>query len=140
MYFVCFGYNQILNSAAFVIDDSENHTRLMQLEDAAKAAGKGKWGPQDELAAHVRDIKWTIEGKPQHFVETQKGKEIDGKLYFTFAFSCEVESLKKIGWHFNIISYHVGFTVHQVFTIMSFSYLLFCLPSTVRRSQTNILL
>jgi hypothetical protein len=47
------------------------------LEDAAKAAAKGKWGPADEIATHVRDIKWQLDN-PRHFVEANKGKEIEG--------------------------------------------------------------
>ncbi|CAH1187308.1 unnamed protein product [Phyllotreta striolata] len=49
-------------------------TRLMELEDAAKAAGKGKWGnaPSSE---HVRDIKWTIE-KPQELVDQLQFKPV----------------------------------------------------------------
>jgi len=49
------------------------------LEDAAKAGGKGKWGSAEELASHVRDIKWTIEN-PRQYVDANKNKEIDGKL------------------------------------------------------------
>jgi len=63
---------------------SENQAKLIQLEDAAKAAGKGKWGSPEELAAHVRDIKWQIDN-PRHFVEANKGKEIEGNL-------CEIVS------------------------------------------------
>ena len=47
------------------------------MEDAAKAAAKGKWGSPEELAAHVRDIKWQVDN-PRHFVEANKGKEIEG--------------------------------------------------------------
>lgn len=35
-------------------------TRLAELEDAAKAAGKGKWGSSPS-SEHVRDIKWSVE-------------------------------------------------------------------------------
>lgn len=55
----------------------DNQPKLIVLEDAAKAAGKGKWGPVDEIATHVRDIKWTVEN-PRHFVEANKNKEIEG--------------------------------------------------------------
>ncbi|XP_018333811.1 staphylococcal nuclease domain-containing protein 1 [Agrilus planipennis] len=46
---------------------------LQELEDAAKAAGKGKWG--GNAAEHVRDIKWSIE-KMRDFVDQQGGKPI----------------------------------------------------------------
>lgn len=54
------------------------------MEDAAKAAGKGKWGSAEELAAHVRDIKWTIES-PRQYVDANKNKEIEGKLNQAYA-------------------------------------------------------
>jgi staphylococcal nuclease domain-containing protein 1 len=57
----------------------DNQPKLIQLEDAAKAAGKGKWGSADELATHIRDIKWTIDN-PRHFVESNKNKEIDAVI------------------------------------------------------------
>lgn len=41
--------------------------RLIELEDAAKAAGKGKWASTGSQE-HVRDIKWTIDN-PRHFVD-----------------------------------------------------------------------
>jgi len=57
----------------------EGNLKLQQLEEAARGAGKGKWGTPEELAGHVRDIKWNIEN-PRHFVESNKSKEIDGVL------------------------------------------------------------
>ncbi|CAG0887351.1 unnamed protein product, partial [Darwinula stevensoni] len=48
--------------------------KLIELEDAAKAAGKGKWGPNSPTD-HVRDIKWTIEN-PRNFVDKMGGKPI----------------------------------------------------------------
>jgi len=59
---------------------SEGQTLLIQMEDAAKAAGKGKWGSPEEVANHVRDIKWQVENT-RHFVESNKNKEIDGMLH-----------------------------------------------------------
>ena len=56
-----------------------SESQLIQLEDAAKAAGKGKWGSPEETAVHVRDIKWQIDNT-RHFVESNKNKEIDGML------------------------------------------------------------
>ncbi|XP_059613411.1 staphylococcal nuclease domain-containing protein 1 [Phlebotomus argentipes] len=48
--------------------------KLVELEDAAKAAGKGKWG-NSPPAEHVRNIKWTQEN-PRNFVEHFHGKPI----------------------------------------------------------------
>ncbi|XP_026273804.1 staphylococcal nuclease domain-containing protein 1 [Frankliniella occidentalis] len=47
--------------------------RLVELEDAAKTAGKGKWGGNP--SEHVRDIKWTIEN-PMAFVDKMGHKPI----------------------------------------------------------------
>lgn len=48
-------------------------TRLIELEDAAKAANKGKWSGNS--AEHVRDIKWSIENM-RTFIDKQAGKPI----------------------------------------------------------------
>lgn len=64
---------------------SESQTLLIQMEDAAKAAGKGKWSLPEEAANHVRDIKWQVENI-RHFVESNKNKEIDGMLYILLYF------------------------------------------------------
>lgn len=56
-----------------------SESQLIQLEDAAKASGKGKWGSPEETAVHVRDIKWQVDNT-RHFVESNKNKEIDGVL------------------------------------------------------------
>ena len=61
---------------------SEGQQKLIMLEESAKAAGKGKWGPPEECALHVRDIKWTLEN-PRHFVDSHHGKPVDG-LYFLY--------------------------------------------------------
>ncbi|XP_012259145.2 staphylococcal nuclease domain-containing protein 1 [Athalia rosae] len=49
-------------------------TRLHELEDAAKAAGKGKWSgaPASE---HIRDIKWSVEN-PHNLVDKLAGKPV----------------------------------------------------------------
>lgn len=47
--------------------------RLIELEDAAKAASKGKWGGNP--SEHVREIKWTIEN-PMAFVDKMGQKPI----------------------------------------------------------------
>jgi len=62
---------------------SESQTSLIQLEDAAKAEGRGKWGLPEDLAAHVRDIKWQVDNT-RHFVESNKNKEIDGVFHILF--------------------------------------------------------
>ncbi|XP_055606182.1 staphylococcal nuclease domain-containing protein 1 [Uranotaenia lowii] len=51
-------------------------TRLIELEDAAKAARKGKWG-DSPVADHVRNITWTIEN-PKSFFDQNEGKLIKG--------------------------------------------------------------
>lgn len=59
-------------------DNARNPTpelqRLIELEEAAKAAGKGKWG-NDSSQDHVRNIKWTQENQ-RNFVEQSNGKPI----------------------------------------------------------------
>lgn len=46
---------------------SPDGEKFVSLEDAAKAAGKGKWGSSPP-SEHVRDIKWSIEN-PRPFVD-----------------------------------------------------------------------
>lgn len=57
----------------------------MQLEDAAKAAGKGKWAAEG-TNDHVRDVKWVVEN-PRNFVDSHHGKPIDGKFFCLFSLS-----------------------------------------------------
>lgn len=49
--------------------------RLLDLEEAAKTAGKGKWGsaPANE---HIRNIKWTQENQ-RSFVDQLAGKPVN---------------------------------------------------------------
>ncbi|CAH1799685.1 unnamed protein product [Owenia fusiformis] len=54
--------------------NDENQQRLCELEDAAKAAGKGRWGPDPQ--AHVRDVIWNLEN-PRHFVDSHHQKPVD---------------------------------------------------------------
>lgn len=49
-------------------------TRLQELEDAAKSAGKGKWGNGSSLE-HVRDIKWSVDNM-RAFVDRMESKPI----------------------------------------------------------------
>lgn len=60
---------------------SENHTKLIQLEEAAIAGKKGKWGPQETMSEHVRDIKWNLDNARQ-FADLHKNKEIEGLHLF----------------------------------------------------------
>lgn len=48
--------------------------RLLDLEDAAKAAGKGKWG-SSATTEHVRNIRWTQEN-PRSLVDQQAGQPV----------------------------------------------------------------
>ena len=56
---------------------SANQQRLIQLEDEAKAAGRGRWG--EGASKHVRDIMWVIEN-PRNFVDSYHNKPIDGMI------------------------------------------------------------
>ncbi|KAK7107596.1 staphylococcal nuclease domain-containing protein 1-like [Littorina saxatilis] len=57
-------------------DDSEQQ-RLIQLEETAKSAGKGKHAA--DASTHVRDITWTIEN-PRHFVDSHHNKPIEAVI------------------------------------------------------------
>lgn len=48
--------------------------RLIELEEAAKAAGKGKWS-ESPASEHIRNVKWTQEN-PSTFVEKCSYKPI----------------------------------------------------------------
>ncbi|XP_033101620.1 staphylococcal nuclease domain-containing protein 1-like [Anneissia japonica] len=50
------------------IKPSDDQTRLIDIEDAAKAAGKGLWAKEQSPDA-VRDITWVIDN-PLHFVDS----------------------------------------------------------------------
>ncbi|XP_063970734.1 staphylococcal nuclease domain-containing protein 1-like [Lytechinus pictus] len=57
------------------IKPSDDQTRLCDLEDAAKAAGKGKWAKEQSPDA-IRDISWTTEN-PRHLVDSLHQKPVD---------------------------------------------------------------
>lgn len=59
------------------IFNSPGQQQLIQLEDVAKSAGKGKWNTE-EAAKHIRNVKWTVEN-PRNFVDSHHNKPIDGK-------------------------------------------------------------
>lgn len=48
--------------------------RLLDLEESAKSAGKGKWS-NSSASEHIRNIKWTHENQ-RSFVEQQAGRPI----------------------------------------------------------------
>lgn len=52
--------------------------KLIDLEDAAKAAGKGKWSKDAENGRIVRNIKWNVEN-PRNFVDSFHHKPVEGK-------------------------------------------------------------
>ncbi|XP_062586352.1 staphylococcal nuclease domain-containing protein 1-like [Saccostrea cucullata] len=58
--------------------DDPGQQQLIQLEDAAKAAGKGKWNTA-EAAKHVRNVKWNVEN-PRNFVDSHHNKPIDAVI------------------------------------------------------------
>lgn len=54
---------------------SPEQTKLQELEDAAKAAGKGKFSQATPSSQHVRDIKYTVEN-PMSLVDKYAFKPI----------------------------------------------------------------
>lgn len=57
-------------------------TRLIELENMAKAAKKGKWA-DSPASEHIRDIKWTIDD-PRKLVEKFGKKPIKAVIEFVF--------------------------------------------------------
>ncbi|XP_071115378.1 staphylococcal nuclease domain-containing protein 1-like [Haliotis cracherodii] len=57
--------------------DDPAQQRLIQLEEAAKAAGKGKWA--DGAGENIRDVKWTVES-PRNFVDSHHNKPIEAVI------------------------------------------------------------
>ncbi|GFO47277.1 staphylococcal nuclease domain-containing protein 1-like [Plakobranchus ocellatus] len=58
--------------------DDPAQQRLAQLEDTAKAAGKGKHA-EGEASKHVRSITWTVDN-PRNFVDSHHNKPIDAVI------------------------------------------------------------
>ena len=56
------------------IKPSDDQTKLNELEDAAKAAEKGKWS--SDAKEHVRNVIWNIDNT-RLFVDQKKGRPID---------------------------------------------------------------
>ncbi|XP_058791125.1 staphylococcal nuclease domain-containing protein 1 [Phymastichus coffea] len=50
-------------------------TKLQELEDAAKSAGKGKWSTTSPSSDHVRDVKYSVE-TPLTLVDKYGGKPV----------------------------------------------------------------
>jgi len=61
---------------------SENAQRLIQLEESAKNAGKGKWAPEivNNPEKGIRNTKWSVES-PRQFVDSYHQKPLDGKYH-----------------------------------------------------------
>ncbi|KAF8070533.1 hypothetical protein FPV67DRAFT_1025672 [Lyophyllum atratum] len=62
-------------------EPTDEDLRKRELENEAKAAGKGFWNPHGPQA---RAVHHTMPEDSQAFVTEWKGKSIDGKIYFTF--------------------------------------------------------
>ncbi|KFB45039.1 AGAP005672-PA-like protein [Anopheles sinensis] len=58
------------------VRQTPEHTRLIELEDAARKARKGLWSDAPE-SEHVRNITWNIEN-PKQFVDQHAGQLIKG--------------------------------------------------------------
>ena len=54
------------------------HSKLLELQAAAKANNKGKWQTVGEGSKPIRDITWNVENL-QQFVDKSHGKEFDGE-------------------------------------------------------------
>ena len=58
------------------------HSKLVELQTAAKASSKGKWQTADEGSKPVRDVTWNVDNL-QQFVDKNHGKEIEGEPTLT---------------------------------------------------------
>lgn len=56
---------------------SEQYSRLLQIQETAKAAGIGKWSKTDPQE-HVRAITWTLID-PRKFYEANRNKPVKGE-------------------------------------------------------------
>jgi len=57
----------------------ETQQNLIALEEAAKAAGKGKWAPADEHPQHIRSVTWSHENL-SHLVDSFHKKPVDAVI------------------------------------------------------------
>lgn len=53
--------------------------RLCELEDAARAAGRGKWAPNLSSANYIRDVKWSVENM-RAFLDKHREKPIQAVI------------------------------------------------------------
>lgn len=67
------------DSRNLVDGEQEAVQRLIALEDAAKAAKKGKWGSGPDPQEHVRKIQWSQEN-PTHLLSKYAGKPVDAVI------------------------------------------------------------
>lgn len=61
---------------------SPEQTRLIELENAAKTAKKGKWS-ESPLSEHVRDVKWAVDD-PRKLVEKFGKKPVKAIIEYVF--------------------------------------------------------
>ncbi|XP_069102098.1 staphylococcal nuclease domain-containing protein 1-like [Argopecten irradians] len=59
--------------------DDASQSALIQLEDSAKSAGKGKWATEGIKPNSIRDVTWVIEN-PRNFVDSHHNKPIDAVI------------------------------------------------------------
>ncbi|XP_041351228.1 staphylococcal nuclease domain-containing protein 1-like [Gigantopelta aegis] len=59
--------------------DDPGQQKLVQLEEAAKTAGKGKWASDVNVNDHIRDNKWTLEN-PRNFVDSHHNKPLNAVI------------------------------------------------------------
>lgn len=57
----------------------ENQQHLIALEEAAKAAGKGKWAPREEHEQHIRNITWSHDNL-SHLVDSFHKEPVDAVI------------------------------------------------------------
>ncbi|XP_014664690.1 PREDICTED: LOW QUALITY PROTEIN: staphylococcal nuclease domain-containing protein 1-like [Priapulus caudatus] len=62
------------------IKSSDEQTKLIEMEDVAKAAGKGKWA-EGTGSEHMRNIKWTLDN-PRNFVDSHHGKPVEAVIEY----------------------------------------------------------
>ncbi|VDO84653.1 unnamed protein product [Soboliphyme baturini] len=60
---------------------SEYLHKLNDLQNAAKAAKKGKWLDDDTQEQHVRNVVWTLENR-RHLLETSRREPIDAVVEY----------------------------------------------------------
>ncbi|XP_070535997.1 staphylococcal nuclease domain-containing protein 1-like [Ptychodera flava] len=61
--------------------NDDQQQRIIELEEAAKGAGKGRWAKEGGGGHLVRDIKWTIES-PRYFVDSHHQEPISAVVEY----------------------------------------------------------